>query len=320
MKVFSFLLCFIAISNLGYSQNFSQATMLYQQKKYDEAFTIFKTVKKGNPNFAESNYFMGLISMRNNNLSVAEDYLEQAISASGEVAKYHVAMVNVYGQIISKANKLRQATLAPTLRFHMEEAIRLNPNDMNTPLMLVGYYMQAPSFMGGGEDKAIALANSIAKVSKPDGHRIFGIIAHIQKKYPEAEQNYQKALNLSPDSVKYYYSLAQIYQTQSKFDQMVEVYDKAITKFPTNKNLLLNAGRAIANSSEKHWGKGNQYLNTYIKEKDDKSDKSLGDAYYYLGVIAKNKNDNQLAKNHFNSALKINPDHNLAQQALKNLN
>ncbi len=319
MRLVVLLAALFTYASICFAQNFNHALTLYSQKDYDEAYKVFNAFAKDNKHYAESRYHMGLISMHKQDFIKAEEYLKQALSVNTEVAKYHVAMVNALGNIITKANKFSQATMAPTLRKHMEEAIRLNPMDMNTPLMLIGYYMQAPGFMGGGSDKAIALANSIMKRSKADGYRAIGLIAHAEEKYSDAESNYKKALNISPDSVKYHYSLASVYQSQSKFDEAMDVYEKAIERFPTNRNLLLVAGRMASFSGEKHSENGVKYLNSYIGENPDMADKNIGEAYYYLGMIEKNRGNKTLARKHFNSALKVNPDHTRSQQALKEM-
>jgi tetratricopeptide (TPR) repeat protein len=302
-----------------FSQNIAQANKLYQQKNYDEAFAIYKTVKSGSPQYAESRYFMGQVSFNKQDYSKAEEYLKQAIESNGNVAKYHVAMKNVYLRLISNASMLKQATLASRLRSHMEEAVRLNPNDMNTSIMLVGFYKQAPSIMGGSNDKANTLATQMTKLSKADGHLAYALIFQMDKDFDKAEKNYKSSISIAPDSVKYYYSLAQFYQSQSMNDKALETFEMAMVKFPDNRNLLLQTGRLYALSEQKDVSKGIGYLNSFINTSEDKTERSLGDAYYYLGLIEKNKNNKQLATNNFNKALNINPDHRWAKEALKEL-
>jgi len=65
--------------------------------------------------------------------------------------------------------------------------------------------------------------------------------------------------------------------------------------------------------------KGVDYLNSYINSIDDKTNSSLSDAYYYLGLIEKNRNNKQLALSHFNQAIKITPNHRWAKGVIDEL-
>jgi tetratricopeptide (TPR) repeat protein len=262
---------------------------------------------------------MGQISFRKKEFDKAEGYTEQAIDGNKNVAKYHVAMSNVIMRLISNASMIKQASLASKLRNHLEEAVRLNPNDMNSSIILVGFYKQAPGIMGGGDDKAKALADQISKLSKADGHLAFALIYHIDKDFDKAEKNYKSSITQAPDSVKYYYSLAQFYHGQKNPTKAVDVYEQALNKFPDNKNLLLQIGRVFATTENTDVGKGIEYLNTYIKSIDDRSDLTLGDAYYYLGLIEKNRDNKHLAITHFNQAIKINPNHRWAKEAIEEI-
>lgn len=303
-----------------FSQNFSQAVKLFNEKSYDEAFTIFNSIPRGNQRYAESRYYMGQISLQRQDLSKAEEYLKQAISTNGEVAKYHVAMTRVILQQISRSSMLRQATLAGRLRTHLEEAVRLNPNDMNSSIMLVGFYMQAPGLMGGDSSKAKTLASQMQKINRADGFLALGLIAQMEKNTSEAESNYKKAITASPDSSKSHVSLAQFYQSQQEYAKAINVMENAITKLPAERSLLLQAGRFAALGGKDFSEKGKKHLNSYIANTPDKKDRTLADAYYFLGLIENNEGNSTQAKRHFKSALSLNPDHTRSKNALKEFN
>jgi tetratricopeptide (TPR) repeat protein len=301
------------------AQNVNKAIEFYNGKKYDEAYTILNSVAKNHSQYAESSYYLALISLQKQDLSKAEEYLKRAIAANGEVAKYHVSMVMVYGQMISTANMIRQATLATRLKSHMETAVRLNPKDMNTSFMLIGFYTRAPKFMGGDIEKAKVLANDMLKTNRGEGNRALGFIAQTEEKYPEAETYYKRALAISPDSVKHHYSFVSLYQAQSKFDEAMDIYEKAIERFPDNHNLLFYAGRMASNANVKYSNQGIKYLTDYISKTPDISNRNLTEVYYLMGLIEVKKNNKTEARKHFNAALKIDPNHTKAQQALKEI-
>jgi tetratricopeptide (TPR) repeat protein len=302
------------------AQNLNHPIRLYESKKYDEAFNQFSKIAKNHPQYAESRYYLGLISIQKNEQSKAEEYLKQAISANAGMAKYHYTMAMVLGQMAREANMVRQASLAGRIKTHLETAVKLDPKNMDASFMLVGLYMRAPKIMGGDPEKAKNVAGDMMKYNRAEGLRAQGFIAQSEERFTEAESNYRNALNASPDSLKYYSSLGSFYQARSNYTEALKVYETAYEKFPANRNLLLQAGRMAALSGATNSSKATKYLNDYISGSPDKNGRSIANAWYYLGLNEKNKNNHSVARNHFNSTLRINPDHKLAQQALKELN
>lgn len=301
------------------AQDVKKAISLYQSRQYDDAFALFNTVRRGTTDYADSRYYMGLISLQKRDNSKAEEYTKQAISANGNDARYHLSMANIYGQQVAGANTIKQATLAPKIRSHMETAARLDPGDINSRLILLQFYTRAPKVMGGDTDKARKTADEIMKINRAEGYRAHASIDQAEEKFTEAERNYQRALNLAPDSLKHYTTLASFYQARSKPEEALGVYDRAITKFPSNRNLFLQAGRIASGAGTKYHERGLRYLNQYVEKSPGRSDRGLANAHYYLGVIERDRKNTQKATAHFNEALKINPEHRQSQQALSEL-
>lgn len=307
------------ISTTSFSQNISQAISLFKNLEYDKAAKIFSAVTKGQSQYAESRYYLGQIENGKQSFGDAQEYLQQAIQANGSVAKYHTAAINVYLQQMAGANMLKQMSLASKLKTHMEEAVRLNPNDMNSSLMLVGFYKQAPSVMGGGASKADELAKSIFNRSNAEGYLAQALIAQMDKDAGKAVQCYQKAIEASPDSLRYKYSLAQFYLSQSQTQKALAVVEQALQSHPNSRELLLQIGRFYAISDVKEKDKGVAVLKSYIDSSKSKPDFALADAYYYLGLIEKKKENTPQANAHFKYALSVNPYHKGSKKELNNL-
>ncbi|MDY0201376.1 MAG: tetratricopeptide repeat protein [Tenuifilaceae bacterium] len=307
------------ISTISLSQNLSQAISLFKNLEYDEATKIFYKVTENQSQYAESRYYLGQIEMGKQNYGKAQEYLQQAISSNKEVAKYHSTLVTVYLQQMAGASMLKQMSLASKLKTHMEEAVRLNPNDMNSSLMLVGFYKQAPSIMGGGVSKADELAKSIFNRSKAEGYLAQAIIAQMDKDVDKAIQCYKKSIEASPDSLRYKYSLAQFYLSQSQTQKALAVVEQALQSHPSSRELLLQIGRFYAISDVKDNDKGVKVLKSFIDSSKSKPDFALADAYYYLGLIEKKKENTQQANAHFKYALSVNPYHKGSKKELDKL-
>ncbi len=302
------------------AQNLAQGIRLYESKQFDRATNVLEQVKKGESAYAESRYYLALIAFNAKDHSKAEDHLKQAIATNDKVSKYHYAMANLLGVIAQNSNMIRQASLASRIKSHLESAVALDPKAMEPASRLVGFYMVAPKIMGGDIDKAKQLAANMLKIDAAEGHRITGFIADREKNYAEAERHFKLAVQSGPDSLKYYEALGSFYNGQKRHADAMKVYENAFTRFQDKNNLLLQAGRMGAQAGNVHFSKATDYLNRYLQALPNRQDRSAANAHYYLGLIQKQSLNNTLAKNHFQEALKINPEHKASQDAIKNMN
>ena len=301
-------------------QDIKIAIAHFENKKYEDARKILEMVKKDNHHYAESRYYLGLIMSKKEDFPKSEEYLKQAISTKENVAKYHLAIGNVYLQLARNAHAIRQAGYASKIRSHLETAVKLEPHNMNSSILLVGLYMRAPKILGGDPAKAKELAGNMQRINRAEGHRAYGMISQAEEKYPEAENHYRQALGLAPDSLKHYQSLVSFFQSRKNYNEAFKIQEKAIEKFPKNSSLLLQAGRLASQPGTLHSDKGSKYLGQYIETKREQKDRNMANAYYYLGLIEKNKMNVPQAKAHFNKALAIQPAHSQAEKSLKELN
>lgn len=303
-----------------FAQSLSQGIRLFENKQYDRASQQLEPIKKGTPDFAESRYYLALIAFQAKDYTKAEDHLKQALAANDKQGKYHYAMANLLGVVAQNSNMIRQAALASRIKTHLEKAVELDPKAMEPASRLVGFYMVAPKMMGGDPEKAKQVAANMLKVDAAEGHRITGFIADREKRPNDAERHFKLAVQAGPDSLKYYEALGSFYNSQKRFADAMKVYEDAMTRFPQRNNLLLQAGRMGAQAGNANFSKATDYLNRYLGTLTDKRDRSAANAHYYLGLIQKESQNNALAKNHFQEALKINPEHKASQDALKGIN
>jgi tetratricopeptide (TPR) repeat protein len=311
--ILSFLFC---IS--GFSQDMNLGKKLLAERKYEEASAEFNKFKKDSPGFADSRYYLGIICTRKKEFDKAEAYLNQAIELNGNQADYHVALGSLLGEIAVDANLIKQGILAPKIKNEFEIAAQLDPKNIEARWMLISFYTRAPKFMGGDVEKAKATADEIMKLKPAEGNMAWGVIWQSEKKNELAEKKYRTAVTLAPDSIRYYYALARFYETIPNTDKAVEIYQSTVRKFPGNRQAYLQIGRITANAG-KMMEEGEKSLNEFIRLTTDKNDRSLANAYYYLGLIEKKRGQTENARKHVELALKLNSEHKPSKKLLKEL-
>ncbi len=112
---------------------------------------------------------------------------EKAVAQSPENSMYHLWLGREYGQKASSVNPLSAASLAKKTKNEFEQAVKLDPGNVQARADISEYYTDAPSIMGGGLDKARDQAAQVAKYDEATSHWILALIAEKEKNYPEAE-------------------------------------------------------------------------------------------------------------------------------------
>jgi len=319
IKSVSFLFLFVILFCFsGFSQDMTLGKKLLAERKWEEASAEFARFGKDSPGYADSRYYLGIIYTRKKEFEKAETYLKQAIALNDNNAEYHVALGSLLGEIAVDANLVKQGMLAPRIKNEFEIAARLDPKNIQARWMLVNYYIRAPRFMGGDVEKGKAMADEIMKLNPAEGNSAWGMIRRSEKKNDLAEKNYQTAITLAPDSIQYYFALARFYEAIPNADKALETYQKTVKNFPSNRMAYLQVGKVTANSG-KMMDEGEKSLNEFVRLTPNKKDKSLANAYYYLGMIEKKRGNREKARTQIELALKINSEHQPSRKLLKEL-
>jgi tetratricopeptide (TPR) repeat protein len=99
----------------------------------------------------------------------AAAWLERAIAFDGTQANYYLWLGRTYGYQAQHAPSGEQFFLARKVRKCLEKAVELNPDLVEARVDLIAFYLQAPSLLGGGVDKAKLQAAEIAKRDPAQG-------------------------------------------------------------------------------------------------------------------------------------------------------
>ncbi len=171
----SFAVLCLTIQTNGQSLN-DRGKTLYETKKYDDAKKVFELVKENTSGYAEAQYYLGKIAFDQKQYDDAIEYLEDATEVDGKKGDYFNLLGDAYAASGTNASVFRQMSIGPKALKAWEEAARLDTRNMNARYSLVGVYPIAPSFMGGGMDKAEKTAKELfplleeALAKNPDHH------------------------------------------------------------------------------------------------------------------------------------------------------
>jgi Tfp pilus assembly protein PilF len=209
---------------------------------------------------------------------------EKAVSLSPDNAMFHLWLGREYGEKAAAANPLSAASLARKTKAEFEEAVKLDPANIQAHADLAEYYTDAPSIMGGGVDKARDQANQVAKYDQATSHWILALIAEKDKNYPDAEKELQEAIKVAKNPAQYWMNLASFYRRRSRFDDMQKAISQALAQPGKSAEVYYNAGSELFQAG-KNFAAAVQYLKQYLASNAMVEDAPAFRAHYLMGQI-----------------------------------
>ncbi len=252
---------------------------LIKDGHWKRARAVLEPQYKAHPDDAELNYLMSQIDDAFGDLDNARALAERAVALKSSDARYHRQLADVDGETAETASLFAKAGWAKKFKAEAERAAELDPRNLDARFDLLEYDLQAPRMMGGGKDKAAAMADEIAKIDPAQGDLAQARIARDAKDTAAEESWYLKALAANPNDYDVLISAAGFYEQapRPKLDQARKYAQQAVKTHPGRAaaySLL-----ASADASEGRWSG----LETTLSQAGDKVPDDL-DPYYRAGL------------------------------------
>ncbi len=145
------------------------------------------------PRTAETSNLQCRVYLTLQQWNAAADACEQAVRLDGQNSGYHLWLGRALGEKADRASFLSAYSLGKRVRQEFERAVQLNPRNAEALSDLGEFDKDAPSIVGGGLDKAEAVARQLDGVDRARADELRGAIAEQQKDYDAADQALKKA-------------------------------------------------------------------------------------------------------------------------------
>jgi TolA-binding protein len=223
-------------------------------------------------------------------------------------------MGRVYGEKADRANFVAAASLAGKVHAEFERAVQLNAKSLDARLDLTEFYVEAPGFMGGGEDKARQQAQSIGLLSHGREHWVYARIAEHKKDPATAEREYRQYIDLSNGDSEAWLNLALFLRRQARVDEMEQAFAK-LNQAPLSKaGSLVESAEALYRTG-RNYPLASQLLRRYLVV-GPVEDAPAFRAHYLLGEVLERQGDKAGAASEYQASLQLARNFGPAQQAL----
>lgn len=218
-KIFVAALLAVSVSHLRADTARSALAMAneaLQSGEADQALQLLSTV----PSSAEAHNLRCRVYFTLERWDDAASECGQAVQLDSQSAVHHLWLGRALGEKADTASFMTAFTLAKRARAEFEQAVSLDPDDGEAMSDLGEFYASAPGVVGGGNDKAQALATRLEKIDPARAHVLLGRIAESRKDYGTAEREYKQAVATSEHPAIPWMTLASFYRKHEQWDQM----------------------------------------------------------------------------------------------------
>ena len=253
-----FLVCFLSFAAVAVASSdvVNRASGLYQHTEYESALRLLtQDPAPDSPNYllrGKTWFMMG-------DYKKAIDALEKISPLTSESALW---LGRTWGRR-AETSTLMAAVYAPRARQFFEKAITLDPKNREAKNDLFDYYLNAPGIMGGGIEKAEALAKSIETERPAEYEFEQAQIAEKHNDNTAAEAHLRRAMELAPKEPGRIVDVARFLAKHGRLDESDRLFAQARAIDPEKPSVIFAQARTDI-ENHRNLDQARKLLQTYI--------------------------------------------------------
>jgi tetratricopeptide (TPR) repeat protein len=300
------------------SEPLQSGIALFEAHDFSAASRAFHAILKTRPNDLQALIYLGRIAFEQNRLDEALDYFNRATAAApaSSVAFHWLGRVN--GVKARDLGPPRGIGAARRTKKALEQAVLLDPNNLDARVDLATFYREAPAIVGGSTRAALEQLDEIKRRDPYEGGLVQGDLAVDEKKYEEAEGHYRKAVELAPAKTPAHFRLGLLHQRTGRYDSAFAEFATVLRLDPAEKRALFQIGKT-ADLSGLRLAQGEEALKSYLQCQPFFIMPKLSWAHRRLGNIYRKEGRLEAARDEYLAALRLAPEDKEAAKALKQL-
>lgn len=215
------------------AQTLAQAEDLYRHTSYSESLALLPRASSD----AATNFLIGRNHYMLGDFKKATEFLDHAAKQNPNNSEYVDWLGRTFGKRAETSNPLLAPGLASKARQAFERAVQINPRNSDALSDLFDFYLNAPGFLGGGYDKAAAVAEKVAATDPSEAYFERAKLAQKRREYNAAERQLQAAVAATPGKIGALLTYAKFLAFQGRTRESDAVLARAEALQPENPRL-----------------------------------------------------------------------------------
>ena len=290
----------LAAASAAYAQSgdgaqLAQANAALQAGEADKALAILNPLIASGK--AEAHNLRCRVELGVGQWDRAASDCEEAVKRDGQSSDNHMWLARALGEKASRASFLSAYSLGKRVRVEFETAAKLNPGNGAALADLGQFYYEAPGVVGGGTDKAEAVAAQLDKFDPVRAHELRAAIAEARKDYGTAEREFKEAIAKSPHSAFQWISLAGFYRRRERWTEMETAVHTGQIAAEKDKHAApaLYNGANVLRTSGRNTQMGAKMLEEYLASPNKSEDAPAFVAHAWLARFKEQLGDSAAA-------------------------
>lgn len=297
---------------------FDEGVRLVDGGRFDDARTYFSTAVTAHPDSPVPRYWLGRLSLREEDWDEAIEWFEKALELDDASAEYHLWLGRAYGSKAQRASVLKQPFLAKKVRVQFERAVELDGRSVEARSDLISYYLMAPGMMGGSVEKAREQADAIVKLDPFQGHLALARVYEHEKQDELFERELLAASAVKPDEIVPRFQVGFLYQRLERWNDAFRTFEALVKIDRARRNALYQVGRTGALSGQ-NLPRAAECLETYLADTPATGEPPVAAAHFRLAQVYEKLGRVPQARAELETTLRLDPKHPEAKKALDKL-
>ncbi len=285
--------------------------------RFDAAVRLLDEQVKANPNNAEAYNLLCRAYNSVEDWDAAIRNGERAVQLQPSRGAYHLWLGRAYGGKADNAGGLSAFALARKTVASFQRAVQLDPTDIHAKEDLAEFYVEAPGMVGGGKDKARALADQVAASAPSLAHWIRARILMKDKNLPESEREYKESIAASGNLPSAILELARFYKWTGRNDEVQSTVARALSS-EKRTPMDLFTGAELLDGAGRNYSGAIQLLKIYLAGKTVEGAPAFR-AHFLVGEMLEKTGDRVAAAAEYKAALALASNYRLARNGLSRL-
>jgi tetratricopeptide (TPR) repeat protein len=293
----------------------TQANAFLQQGRVDEAAASLHEILTANPGDGQAHQLLCRIYYAQDMADNAIHECQLAASSDPASSDNQLWLGRAYGFKASHANPLSALSLAVKVHVAFERAAQLDPENVHALNDLGEFYVAAPAIIGGGLDKAQALAARMEPHFPSQAHRLLALIAEKKKEDAIAEAEFSNAVaaGKTPEA---YIDLGHFYERHHQPDKMVNALQSGIASDRRKGPSLVDAA-SILTDAHRSPELAETLLRAYLSSSAKTDDAPAFKVHLQLGDLLAQQGDPVAAHREYAAALALASNYAPARKAMQ---
>jgi len=288
----------------------------FDRGDYPSAIDTLSTAIAANPHDARLFHWRSRCYLEMKDYARAIADAERAVAERSDSSEYRRWTGRAYG---GGAEQAKSFSLARKVKAAFEEAVKLDPSNVDARRDLAEFYLEAPWIVGGDRGKALKEADAIARLDPVAGHLAHAAYSRHEKRLADAEADYQRALDLRPSRIDPYFEAADFYEKRADAAKLANTVEQGWQVAPGDVRLLYYKAVALVLANQ-NLTEADGLLRRYLTTSPRRSDfPSHAAALQWRGRLNECLGNIDGAKDAYRAALALDPGRKPSHEALSRL-